>query len=331
VPNHDTFNYKQIANAQRLTGAEWLHPVDYVAYSAIVDRPTLRWPRNERIAVWICLNVEFYEFLPPPNPFRQAWPRLSASADPALYSSRDYGNRVGFWRMLNVFDDLDVPVTVALNLKVFDRFPEVAAAILERDWCIVSHGLTNTQYLFGLTENEERELLETNRAIVMRETGRSLKGLFGPAGSVTSNTMRLMGEVGFDYSADWCLDDQPFPILVPTGRLAAVPYSWEINDGQVIRYGLGRYDASYFYQICKDQFDTLYQEGTSSGRVMCVALHPYIMGHPHRVGFLRTLLEYILSHERVWLTTSDSISDYYLAEYYERDRRLGEELLGVQG
>ncbi len=161
----------------------------------------------------------------------------------------------------------------------------------------------------------------------MKQTGKQLKGMLGPAISGTTRTPDLMTEAGLIYHTDWFHDDQPFPIKVKQGKLISLPYTIELND--VIVNSQGN-DAKYFGQIIKDQFDVLYEEGADSGRVMCIALHPYWIGQPHRAKYLDDALEYILGHEGVWKTTADDIAEYYIEHYYdevlayvEEQKRLG--------
>ena len=123
-----------------------------------------------------------------------------------------------------------------------------------------------------------------------------------------------MAEAGLIYHADWLHDDQPVPIRVKSGRLVSVPYSIELNDVPVF---LQHYEAEYFAHICKAQFDQLYAEGAESGRVMCIALHPYLIGQPHRIRYLDEILRYIRNHDGVWYTTADEIAEYYIAHNYD--------------
>jgi allantoinase len=295
-----------------------VEPFEPFAYSPIIERRPIRWPNDARVAFWIVPNVEFYEFEPHVNLFKPAWRQVP---DVRNYSWRDYGNRVGFWRMLDVLDHHAVPITASLNMGVLDMFPEVADAMVSRDWELMSHGLFNTHYLSGMSEDEERALIEDTMDTHRRHTGREMKGMFGPAATLTTNTMDLMAEAGLIYSADWYADDQPFPLRTKSGRLVCVPYTWELNDGLCMTEGfaggLGTHEADYFLQICKDQFDVLYEEGAESGRVMCIALHTSIFGAPHRVRYLDEALEYILGHDGVWATTADKIAEHYLNHNWE--------------
>jgi allantoinase len=292
------------------------------AYSPITERPPIRWPGDARVALWVVPNVEFYEFEPQRNAYKPAWGRVP---DVRNYAWRDYGNRVGFWRMLEVFDQHRLPITVSLNMAVLDLHPQIAEAMVTRDWELMSHGLFNTHYLCGMSIDEERELIRDTVETHRRHTGRELKGMFGPAATLTPNTMDLMAEAGLTYSADWYADDQPFPLRTSSGRLVCVPYTWELNDGLCMTEGfaggLGTHESEYFLQICKDQFDVLYEEGAESGRVMCIALHTSIFGAPHRVAYLDEALRYILSHDGVWATTADKIADHYLEHHYDEASR----------
>ena len=257
---------------------------DRFDYSPITDRPVLRWPNNARVAVWVAPNMEWYEYTPLRSPTTPDIPR---------YSYRDYGNRVGFWRMLEVTDKHNIRCCACLNGAVLDHCPEIRDAI-----------------------QEERAYWEDMIATVRRHTGKQLKGRLGAGGGNTVNTPDLMAEFGLYYHTDWLMDDQPFPLKVKNGaKFIHVPYTYQLNDAIVP--GQGR-DAAYFSQMIKDQFDVLYEEGAESGKVMCISLHPYWIGKPHRAKYLDEALQYIRSHDAVWHTTADDIADYYLANYYDQ-------------
>ena len=284
-----------------------------VDYSPIIERPRIRWPNGARVALWIAPNVEHYEYLPDHDGVRTAWPRLPIP-DVQQYSYRDYGNRVGFWRMTDVLDKHNIRCCVSLNLAVLEHFPEIGQAMIDRNYDFMSHGIYNTRYLNTLSEEEEREFYRDNIETLRRHTGKQLKGMLGPAVSGTDRTPDLMAEAGLIYHTDWVHDDQPVPIRVKSGKLVSVPYSFELNDVPVFR---SNFEGDYFARICKAQFDQLYEEGAESGRVMCIALHPFLIGQPHRVKYLDEILGYIMSHEGVWQTTADEIAAHYIANHYD--------------
>jgi len=300
------------ANGVCMKGVKLLEPNRF-EYSPIVKRPTIRWPDNARVAVWVSPNIEHYEYLPPYNQYRNAWAR-TPHPDVRDYSYRDYGNRVGFWRMLEVTDKYNIRCTTSLNMAVLEHFPEIRDAMVARDWDYMSHGIYNTSYLSGMSEEEERAFYRDTINTLEKYTGKQLKGMLGPALSNTERTPDLMAEAGLIYHTDWFHDDQPFPIKVNKGKLISLPYSIELNDAVMHPFG---YEAPYFAQIIKDQFDVLYEEGAESGRVMCIALHPYWIGQPSRAKYLDEALGYIMSHDGVWQTTADDIADYYMEHYYE--------------
>ena len=289
-------------------------PPNRVDYMPIVDRPIIKWPDNARVAFWVSPNVEHYEYLPENQGVRNPWPR-TPYPDVQQYSYRDYGNRVGFWRMLEVLDKHNIKCCVSLNLAVLEHFPEIAKAMTERDYDYMSHGIYNTRYLYTYDETAEREFYKDNIETLKLHTGKQLKGMLGPAISGSINTPDLMAEAGLIYHTDWMHDDQPVPIKVNSGKLISVPYSIELNDSSMMRDH--HYEGDYFARICKAQFDQLYKEGQESGRVMCIALHPFLIGQPHRVKYLDDILGYIMSHEGVWQTTADEIAEYYLTHYYD--------------
>ena len=291
-------------------------PPHRVEYLPIVDRPRIRWPNDARVALWIAPNVEHYEFLPPRDPQRNTWTR-SPHPDVQGYGYRDYGNRVGFWRMTDVLDQFGIVATASTNLAVFDHYPEVGAAMVERGWEIMSHGIYNTRYISSIDETAERAFYIECIEALRSHTGQQLRGMLGPAVSNTALTPDLMAEAGLTYHADWFHDDQPVPLATRSGqRLVSVPYSMELNDVPVFTQ---HFDTGEFVAMAKAQLDVLRREADddAGGRVMCVALHPYLMGMPHRVDGLAAMLDYVMSHDDVWQTTASQIARHYLDHHYD--------------
>ncbi len=286
-----------------------------IAYSALPERAPLRWPGAARVAVWVAPNIEHYEYLPELIRVRNPWPRVP-HPDILGYGLRDYGNRVGVWRLMALFDRLQLPVTVSLSMAVLDLYPEIAQAMLERRWEFMSHGLYNTRYHWGLSEDEERAAIEQCQQIHLRHTGRRLPGWFSPAASNTLQTPDLVAESGIDYLCDLYHDEQPTEVRVRSGELISLPYSMEINDSIAWRRGI---EAQAFAQKIRDEFDVLYAEGAVHGRVMNIAVHPFIMGQPHRIEALEQALSYIAQHEGVWWATGSQIVQHY-RQHLDRDR-----------
>lgn len=262
------------------------------------------------MAFWVSPNVEHYEYLPPFNPKFNMFSR-TPPPDVQQYAFRDYGNRVGFWRTAEILDRFEIRATVSLNFAVLDLYPEIRDAMIARNWSFMSHGVYNTRPVYGFSIEEEREMLQDTVDTMRRHTGKSLKGMLGPALSATLNTPDLMTEAGLNYHADWIHDDQPVPIMTRTGRLVSVPYSYELNDGFPVPVSF-----AYFAQCCMRQFDRLWLEGETSGRVMCIALHPFLVGQPHFAGYLEEMLAHVRKHDQVWYATADEIADYYINNYF---------------
>jgi len=280
---------------------------DRAPYSAFPDRPPIRWPGGARLAVWVVPNVEHYEYLPNPVRLRDPWPRCP-HPDVIGYGGKDYGNRVGLWRMFDLFDRLEIRATVSLSIANWVHYPQIFRAMEARRWSVLCHGMYNTRYHWNMTEDEERAAIADCVELYGDLTGRTIPGWFSPAATYTLNTPDLIAEAGITYYADWQHDDQPTPLRVRSGNLISVPYLMDLNDAILYRR---QFEAAEFAQMIRDAFDTLYAEG---GQVLCIALHPYMMGQPHRIGHLASALEYVLGHEGVWVATGEEIADWYLAE-----------------
>jgi len=289
---------------------------DRVPYSAIVDRPRVALPNDARVALWVVPNIEHYEYLPREINTRDPWPRMP-HPDVLGYGVRDYGNRVGLWRMLEVFDRYAIRCTTSLSISVYEHYPEIFEACEQRGWDTLCHGVYNTRYHWGIPEEVERAAIRDCVETYRRLTGRQLAGWFSPATSHTLNTPDLVAEAGIRYYTDWFHDDQPFPMRVRKGSLISVPYTIDLNDFILERGGV---EAEDFGQMIRDHFDTVYAEGVDQPRVMAIALHPFIMGQPHRIGHLDAALDYIMGHEGVWQATGAEIADWYIANALPRMR-----------
>ncbi len=282
-------------------------------YTAENDRPIVRWPNGARVAFWVAPNLEFYEFEPPDSPLRKPWPR--PVPDVLAYSHRDYGNRVGHWRMMEVMDRCGVRGSVSLNVAVCEHHPEIVEAMVKRDWELMSHGIYNTRYTYAMSEAQEREMIEDVIRTIAEHSGQRVAGWLSPALTNTERTMELLAEYGIKYTCDLFHDDQPQPVRTTRGRLISVPYSLEMNDTVVLLFNAG--SPRYYAEILKRQFDQLYEEGAENGKVMCIPLHPFLIGQPHRIGPFAEALEYITGHDEVWITTGREIAEWYDAHYYD--------------
>ena len=283
--------------------------LDRLPYRAIRDRPRIEWPGGNTLAVWTVPNIEVYDFLPPPHRARDPWPRM-AHPDVVAYGHRDYGNRVGIWRLFEVAAEFDITCTMSLNLEVFKRFPTIMRECRERGWDHLCHGLTNTQYLYDAPLEEERGYIEACQALNVELFGKPIKGWLSPSNSYSINTPDLVAQAGIDYYCDWYHDDQPTYLDAGGRRLLCLPYSTELNDTVLYRRG---YDGEDFLRFALDHFETLYEDSKRYGLVMCIALHPFIIGQPHRIDYLRRLLDAVCSRDGCWMATGAEICDWFKA------------------
>lgn len=262
-------------------------------YSPITRRTPLQWPNGARLALWVIPNVEYFS--------------LEDLPDVMQWSMRDYGNRVGVFRIMSVLDRYGIRATVALNSDVCRHHPEIIEDGLRRRWEFMGHNRTNTRRLTDLEPDEERLVIGESLAAIGDAVGERPRGWLSSGLQETSRTLEVLVDEGCQYVCDWTNDDQPYMMTLDSGRsIVSVPYSVEINDKPAFER-FGRSSAEFEEMICR-QFDVLYREGRESARVMAVALHPYLTGVPHRIGVLDRALDYICRHDGVWLTTGGEIA-----------------------
>jgi allantoinase len=282
---------------------------DRFPYSAIVDRPVLRWPNGARVAVWLIPNIEHFLFDRPSTSITAA--TTSLVPDVLNYAWRDYGVRVGIWRMMEIMERHGFKGTVALNADVCKHYPRIIEAGNKLGWEWMGHGVNNSILINKQEEREERALIADVVGLITKGTGKKPRGWLGPALSESFRTLDILAENGIEYVGDWTNDDQPYPMKVASGSMHSMPYSIEINDIPAF-LGLHQSPAD-FGRMIRDQFDVLYEDGATTGRVMSICLHPFLIGHPHRSKYLDEALKHIASRQDVWITTGASILDAYKA------------------
>jgi allantoinase len=278
---------------------------DLYDYRPIVEREPIRWPGGARVAFYVGLNVEHFLIDRPSTSLNEATATLVP--DPLNYGWRDYGPRVGIWRLMGTFDRHRIRPSVLLNSDVAGRYPQIIKAGLERNWAWLAHGRNNSTIQAGMSLDEERAYLTDVVETIQRATGRRPRGWLGPGLTETFHTPRLLADLGLHYVLDWTNDDQPYRLRIP--GMLSVPYTVELNDLGIFTMH-GRTGAE-FLQMFKDQFDQLYADSADGGRVMALALHPFVIGQPLRHKYLDHALDYLAGHPGVWLTTSDEIAEHY--------------------
>jgi peptidoglycan/xylan/chitin deacetylase (PgdA/CDA1 family) len=295
-----------------------------MVYAPMHLRPTVTWPDGKGVAVWLAPNVEHYDFVAPE---RYRVPDRVHSPDVQHFTHRDYGNRVGFWRMLEVIDEFDVPCTVSLSLSMLEEYSAIRDAMLERDWEVMSHGFYNTRPLYGLDGEEESSFYRASQEMAVRHTGSPLKGMLGPKISGTDSSCDLMAEYGFQYQADWIHDEQPRPLRTASGRrLVSVPYSFMLNDVPLLH--ARQFSGAFFERLVREQVTRLLDDHERDGqaRMTCVAIHPYLMGQPYMRAHFVSILRFLRSDSRIWLTTAANAVQHFMTEHFQAQLDFADEL-----
>lgn len=278
---------------------------DLYDYSPRTEREPIAWPDGKKLAFYVGLNIEhFHVELPQPGAF--------GTPDPMSHGLRDYGNRVGIWRLIELFDEVGLRASAITNSEVVPNYPQIIEAGLERDWSWIGHGLTNSILHSGYSEEEETVVLDQIMAH-FASAGIQPKGWLGPALTETFNTPRLLQERGFEYLLDWNADDRPFHLNVP--GMVEVPYSLTVND--ISLFGGNGVAGSTYEEMVLDQFEVLLSEG---GNVMALPIHPFVVGQPYRFKHFAKAIREITSHPDVWVTTSEDIATHFRSLSAEQDQ-----------
>ena len=283
-------------------------------YSAIVDRPVFDWPDGARLAFYVGLNLECFGFGHGLGATLAPASADGPAPDVLNHGWREHGNRVGVWRLLELFERLGLPCTVLANSLMYEETPGVIEAFRARGDDIVAHGRTNAERQDELDEADERALIEAATRTLTEREGRHPRGWLGPWIAESAVTPDLLQEAGYDYVLDWCHDDQPVWLATRGGgRLLAVPYPQELND--IPQIVARRREGHEFADMIIDAFDVMHEESARRPLVMGVALHPYLMGYPHRLKHLERALRHVLERadERVWVTTASAVNTHFRA------------------
>jgi polysaccharide deacetylase len=287
-----------------------MKPLERISYSAISERPALKLPGGARMAIWVIVNVEEWD-IDQTMPRTVLTPPAGGSPMPDIpnWCWHEYGNRVGFWRMLEVLDRHEIRAVLAVNGTAINAYKPITRAAKERGWEFIGHGYT--QRNMQKVENERDDIAKTT-AVIAEATGKRPRGWLGPGLTETWNTPDLLAEAGYDYVADWVLDDQPVELKTRGRPIVNVPYTQECND--VAMMLIQHHPAQEYFQRAMDQFEQIYHDAAGSARVMALVVHPYIMGAPHRLKYFRMVFERIRERSDVLFWTGAEILDWYLRE-----------------
>jgi peptidoglycan/xylan/chitin deacetylase (PgdA/CDA1 family) len=275
-------------------------------HSSIFGRPAYDWPNGKRLAVYFALGIEHYAFnegmverlvpgIPEPDVLNTSW--------------REYGNRVGAWRVLNAFTENRLPLAILLNTAVYDEAPDLMAACRKAGCEIIAHGISNSEMLPGRSEAEEAAYIQRVTETIRKAEGAAPRGWSSPWIAETMVTPDILAEAGYDYLLDWIMDDQPVWMKTRGGRILAVPYSHDLNDSSTV---IGRnVGASEFADMIVDQFDEMLRSSADAPQVMPVILHSFISGQPFRLRALRRALDHIMKNaDSIWFTQPGAIASH---------------------
>lgn len=277
-------------------------------YSAIIDRPPIKWPNGANIALWVAPNIEYFHLTA----------KYAGSAhvpNVPAWAERDYGNRVAVFRMMEVFDRYGLRATVCLNSDICKYHPRIIEEGMKRKWEWMGHNTSNSLRPAELPKDEQRAMIRDCLDTIAKSTGARPKGWLGPGLQESWDTLEILADEGIEYVCDWCNDDQPYEMTLEGGRrMLAVQYAHELNDLPV--FVRQNRTPEEFRDMITRTFDVLYREAerSGSGRVMAIALHPYLTGLPHRIDALDRALAYICKHDKVWRTIGSEITQAFRAQ-----------------
>ena len=276
-------------------------------YSPITGRQDFTWPDGRRLAVYVAVCLEHFSYnegglglsyspgLPHPNTYNWAW--------------REYGNRVGGWRLLELLQQHGVPPTVLLNTECYDHCPQLVDAYRAAGTEFVAHGKTNSTHPNELDEDAERTWIRDVYDAMTRQEGRPPGGWMSPGANPSARTEDLLAEIGFRYTLDWPMDDQPTWMRTRSGPLLSVPYPHEVNDVPTVVLHHGT--APAFAQMMIDNLDEMLEQSERQPLVCGIVVHSFIMGQPYRLRRFRQAVEHLAGLDGVWLTTPGEIASHF--------------------
>ncbi len=283
-------------------------------WSPIHTREPLHWPDNARVALCVLVNLELMELDPPEGSFEAS--RLAGGLgrlpypDYARLSHREYGHRVGIFRVLDVLEKHGIAATVALDALTAEHYPYLVQHCRQRGCEIIGHGLSVSRMITSrMSEAEERDSIRASIDALTRATGQVPVGWFGPEYGESDRTPQLLAAAGFHYVCDWANDEQPYRMTTTEGELVSLPIALELDDTHALwerRVPVDRYGT-----MLSESFAGLYQDGAQTGRLLVLNLHPWLIGQPFRIGFLDAALGDIMRRQGVWAAHGASIVDWF--------------------
>ena len=285
----------------------------YYDWSMLPQRKPVVWPEEARVALWVVPALEWFPLDMKSVPFKPPGAMMTAYPDLRHYTLRDYGNRIGIFRIMKALERHGIRASVAVNAAVAVRYPELIKECTQRGWEVIANGLDMDHlHHAGLDREVEKGLIDRTLDILRQASGQGVRGWLSPAKSESASTLELLGAAGLDYVCDWVNDDMPYAMRTPSGPLHAMPHPIDMDDHTILVQNHHSED-DFRDQLC-DQFDLLYKESaTQGGRIMAISLHPWVIGQPYRIRALEEALQHMLRHKGVWAATGGEILDAWKA------------------
>lgn len=292
------------------------HGMDHERYdwSMLGQRKPVLWPGGKSLALWVNVGMQFFPMNPQKKPLSVAGNMTMPYPDLRHFSLRDYGNRVGIFRLLEAFDRYLVKPTFSFNTRLAERYPRLLREIVERGDEISAHSWSmDTAHAGGLDPGAETELVKRSIGRLRELSGCNIRGWLSPGKIESEITPELIKAEGIDYFSDWVNDDMPYRFNTANGPLWAMPLSTELEDRFVLMDNLHP-AASWAEQVC-DACDLLLEESRAEGgRILALNIHPWVIGQPHRIRYLEQALEYITAQPQVWSASASTVLDCFAAQ-----------------
>ncbi len=291
-------------------------------YVPMPERKPLRWPNGARVALIFTLNLEYWDrtkdttdpyyaggppVLPDPVPGNVVdWPN---------FSWREYGQRVGIWRLYEAFDEFGAQASCTINAKTALERRQMVDYAVDKGWEIVAHNYEQGELLINhmFDEAKEREVIRKTLKVYEQVVGKKAKGWLSSSLRGTLRTADIIAEEGLIFYCDLMNDDQPYLIDTPSGPIVSTPYTNEVND--FTHFHRRGFTTDEVLALYKEQLDVLYAEGERTGRMMNVGLHPHISGLAYRIRALRDFIQYAQTLPGVWITNREEIATWYLENH----------------
>jgi allantoinase len=287
---------------------------EYYEWSPAVTRGVLRWPDGARVALCVIVNLEHLEWNSPKGSYQS--PTIAGGRGPRpspnylRFSHREYGHRVGIFRVLEALEGQGIKATVAMDALTAENYPYLVRYCLDHAGEIIGHGISVSRMMTSnMSDEEEREYIRASLAALTRATGRAPVGWMGPEYGESFRTPHLLREAGIQYVCDWANDDQPYLMKTKAGQMVSLPAMLDLDDVNALWDR--RMPIDGYPRLLKEAFDGLYREGAENGRMMVINLHPWLIGQPFRVGFLEEVLNDMVHRQGVWAATGAEIVNWY--------------------